>query len=189
MNDGGNIFMKITSNLLSVEKIAESYHITYKNTKWHTLNQGPTIIHNDNKKEICSCLKEEYYHTGCSKGILSYYPSFITYVYIEEAMQELHFQLIPINDISFKEILWPSPIEFTHPNGYSAIPYMQGILIPNNYEYDYRNLSFDGQFASNNAYMPFWSQYIESGYVLINETYWDCKYGIEQDHKHNNPNL
>lgn len=181
--------MKITSNLLSVEKIAESYYITYKNNAWHTLNQGPIIIHNDDKKEICPCLKEEYYDTGCTKGILSYYASFITYVYIEEATQHLYFNLIPTNELSFKEILWPSPIEFIDPKGYTAIPYMQGLLIPNNYAYDYQKLSFDGQFASNNAYMPFWCQYVDSGYVLINQTYWDCKYAIDHDYKQNKTNI
>lgn len=35
---------------------------------------------------------------------------------------------------------------------------MQGLLIPNRYEYDYSHIAFDGQFTSCAAYMPWLSQ-------------------------------
>lgn len=174
--------MLISTQNISIEKINESYHITSFGDHWQTLDQGPVIIAEDGTRYMPQCLQSEYYDTGCSKGMICHYPTFLTYVYIEEATDHVYFSLIPIQDLSFKEILWPAPIEFSGSDGKTVLPYMQGLLIPNTYSYDYRELAFDGQFASNCAYMPFWAQYANAGYVMINQTYWDCKYAIDHDH-------
>ena len=61
-------------------------------------------------------------------------------------------------DENIKEVHFPDSFVCEDKDGYSTIPYMQGLLIPNRYEYDYSHIAFDGQFTSCAAYMPWLSQ-------------------------------
>ena len=56
-------------------------------------------------------------------------------------------------DENIKEVHFPDSFVCEDKDGYSTIPYMQGLLIPNRYEYDYSHIAFDGQFTSCAAYM------------------------------------
>lgn len=127
-------------------------------------------------------IREEKRITGLGKGIYTTYTYFDTYVWKEDSTNDYYFEWIPKKDENIQEVHWPSSFECNSEEGYSTIPYLQGVLIPNRYDYDYRHIAFDGQFTSCAAYMPWFSQTDHGfGYIAINETPWDSKYTIDHD--------
>lgn len=96
--------------------------------------------------------------TGLGKGIYSTYKYFDTYIWKEDSTNHYYFEWIPKVDENIKEVHFPDSFVCEDKDGYSTIPYMQGLLIPNRYEYDYSHIAFDGQFTSCAAYMPWLSQ-------------------------------
>lgn len=122
--------------------------------------------------------------TGLGKGVYTTYKYFDTYIWKEDSTNHYYFEWIPKVDENIKEVHWPDSFMCEDKDGYSTIPYMQGLLIPNRYEYDYSHIAFDGQFTSCAAYMPWLSQTNNGlGYIAINETPWDSKYTIDHDDK------
>ena len=127
-------------------------------------------------------IKSEERTTGLGKGIYSTYKYFDTYIWKEDSTNHYYFEWIPKVDENIKEVHFPDSFVCEDKDGYSTIPYMQGLLIPNRYEYDYSRIAFDGQFTSCAAYMPWLSQTDNGkGYIAINETPWDSKYTIDHD--------
>lgn len=148
------------------------------------LNNDRTVLFSSAKS-----IQSELYESGCGKGIVCRYRdmkgvnfAFDTLVWIEETTQNIYFEWIPVNDNGFdiKEIKWPNPFVFNKEEGYSLIPYMQGVKLPNKWDYDWDNLAFNGQLCSSAAYMP-WLAQIENGYgyIMINTTPWDARYVVE----------
>lgn len=98
-------------------------------------------------------IKSEERVTGLGKGIYSTYKYFDTYIWKEDSTNHYYFEWIPKVDENIKEVHFPDSFVCEDKDGYSTIPYMQGLLIPNRYEYDYSHIAFDGQFTSCAAYM------------------------------------
>ena len=99
--------------------------------------------------------------TGLGKGIYTTYKYFDTYIWKEDSTNHYYFEWIPKVDENIKEVHFPDSFVCEDKDGYSTIPYMQGLLIPNRYEYDYSRIAFDGQFTSCAAYMPWLSQTVK----------------------------
>ncbi len=109
--------------------------------------------------------------------ILRHYVGFDTKVMIDK--NKVSFEWIPKEDIDINEVYWPGAFGIDQDGAYSILPYMQGVLIPKGYDYDYSKLAFDGQFCSAAAYMSWFGQVQnDRGYIMINETPWDCKYQV-----------
>lgn len=127
-------------------------------------------------------IKKEIRTTGLGQGVYTTYTYFDTYVWKEDSTGNYYFEWIPKIDENIKEVHWPNTFVCDSESGYSTIPYLQGLLIPNRYEYDYSHIAFDGQFTSCAAYMPWLAQTDHGyGYIAINETPWDSKYKIDHD--------
>lgn len=117
--------------------------------------------------------------------ILRHYIGFDTKVVIDK--NKVSFEWIPKGNENIKEVYWPGAFGIEQDDAYSILPYMQGVLIPKGYDYDYSKLAFDGQFCSAAAYMSWFGQVQNNnGYIMINETPWDSKYQIlhTKDHTH-----
>ena len=145
-------------------------------------NLDSFYVTKDNQKIYFSddFIKSEERVTGLGKGIYTTYKYFDTYIWQEDSTNHYYFEWIPKVDENIKEVHWPDSFVCEDKDGYSTIPYMQGLLIPNRYDYDYSKIAFDGQFTSCAAYMPWLSQTNNGkGYVAINETPWDSKYTID----------
>ena len=149
-------------------------------------NQDSFYVTKDDQKIYFSddFITSEERVTGLGKGIYSTYKYFDTYIWKENSTNHYYFEWIPKVDENIKEVHWPDSFVCEDKDGYSTIPYMQGLLIPNRYEYDYSHIAFDGQFTSCAAYMPWLSQTNNGkGYIAINKTPWDSKYTIDHDDK------
>lgn len=172
-----------------------NYTVVKNNYMWKSDDSFEAGIVLNNERVVlfsnAKTIQVELYESGVGKGILTRYRdikgvnfAFDTLVWIEESTQNILFEWIVVNDNGFdiKEVMWPNPFVFNKDNGYSLIPYMQGVLLPNKWNYQWDKIAFDGQFCSSAAYMPFLSQ-IENGhgYIMINETPWDARYVV--DHK------
>ena len=149
-------------------------------------NQDSFYVTKENQKIYFSddFIKLEERTTGLGKGIYTTYKYFDTYIWKEDSTNHYYFEWIPKVDENIKEVHFPDSFVCEDKDGYSTIPYMQGLLIPNRYDYDYSHIAFDGQFTSCAAYMPWLSQTNNGkGYIAINETPWDSKYTIDHDDK------
>lgn len=136
-------------------------------------NQDSFYVTKDDQKIYFSddFISSEERVTGLGKGIYSTYRYFDTYIWKEDSTNHYYFEWIPKVDENIKEVHFPDSFICEDKDGYSTIPYMQGLLIPNRYEYDYSHIAFDGQFTSCAAYMPWLSQTNNGkGYIAINET-------------------
>lgn len=172
-----------------------NYTVIKNGFKWESDNEfkAEIILNNDRSVLFSNAktIKIELYESGVGKGILTRYRdikgvnfAFDTLVWIEESTQNIYFEWIPVNDNGFdiKAIRWPNPFVFNKEDGYSLIPYGQGILLPNKWEYHWDKIAFDGQLCSIAACMPFLAQIQNrNGYIMINETPWDAKYMVEHE--------
>lgn len=172
-----------------------NYTVIKNGFKWESDNEfkAEIILNNDRSVLFSNAktIKIELYESGVGKGILTRYRdikgvnfAFDTLVWIEKSTQNIYFEWIPVNDNGFdiKAIRWPNPFVFNKEDGYSLIPYRQGILLPNKWEYHWDKIAFDGQLCSIAACMPFLAQIQNrNGYIMINETPWDAKYMVEHE--------
>lgn len=121
-------------------------------------------------------------------SIVRHYIDFDTHVTIHD--KEVTFEWIPTKNSNIKEVFWPGAFGVDQEDSYSILPYMQGVLIPKGYDYDYSKLAFDGQFCSAAAYMPWFGQVQnQKGYIMINQTPWDSKYKILHTKEYTNLQL
>ena len=113
-------------------------------------NQDSFYVTKENQKIYFSddFIKLEERTTGLGKGIYTTYKYFDTYIWQEDSTNHYYFEWIPKVDENIKEVHFPDSFVCEDKDGYSTIPYMQGLLIPNRYEYDYSHIAFDGQFTS-----------------------------------------
>jgi len=158
---------------------------------------APTILLTDGRRlpfASASHIHHRRYDSGVGTGILSSYDgfspdgtemdfSFETLIWIEYATGDIRFELIPGRDgLAFDRFLWPAPFVFNTPSNtaYTVMPVMQGLLIPNTWENEVRELPFGGQLCSAAAYMPWFGQVEDRrGYIAICETPWDAGYAID----------
>ena len=190
--------MKIVSENSSVQFENGVYTLQKENVYWQMPQRNNEIkLKNDRFVSFSSATstKVSEYSNGCGKGIKVQYRdfrgvnfAFDTIVWIEDVSGDFIFEWLVVNEKGYdiKEIAWPSAMQ-SGKEGYSLIPYMQGVLLPYDYDYDWRDvLPFDGKLCSSAAYMPWFAQ-VEKGksYLLINETPWDAKYNVKHDGKGN----
>ncbi len=127
-------------------------------------------------------VKEEYYQAKITPCILSQYvfsdDLIIETMVFFDVDGDVRFELIPVNDTQIDEIIWPGYFRSDDEDGYSVLPIMQGVLLPNRYDYDYDRLDFDGFFYSHDAYVSFFMQREKDhGYMTIVDDP-DTKYDV-----------
>lgn len=186
--------MKVKVNELNLE-VLENGNCTIQvfNETW-TMNQRPVIHFEENDVYFDEMnVSQEFYKSGIGEGVLNTYKNetieFKTLVWVEYATSSVLFELIPIQfHQNFNEIVWPTAFDFEKKSSdwMTLLPHMQGLMIPNDFENECKQLNFDGQLCSNGAYMPFFAQIKEkTGYIMISCTPWDGK--IKVDHPASGP--
>lgn len=185
--------MKIQVNKIVLESFDNGCcSFLFDQSLWK-MNQGRAHIafsdHNLYFDEMNST--QSFYRSGIGEGILTQYQfndlSFETLVWIEFATSDVYFELIPIHfEEDFDAIYWPNAFEFEEKrkDWITLLPHMQGLMIPNDYENECRELNFHGQFCTNGAYMPWLGQIRKNeGIQLISLTPWDGGYQIDHPAK------
>ncbi len=193
----GKEIMRFGSQALRVELDCETllYTVEASGHIWRQAEEFcPCFLLNDGSRlpfGSADVVRHTYYKSGVGEGILSHFAwsacrdgggfSFETLVWVEDAAQALHFELIPgAGALPFRRILWPGHFSFAKESAYTVMPVLQGLLIPNTWENEVRELPFGGQFCSAGAYMPWFGQVEEGcGYIAICETPWDAGYAID----------
>lgn len=133
--------------------------------------------------------------TGVGIGIRSKFSNFIihdkedtlsfeTIVWIEYATKDIYFEILPLKESEYLmgDIYWPGQMAFEKDSNkwYTLINLLQGLMIPNNWKYEVKQLVFDGQMCSSAAYMPWFGQVRDKdGYIAIVCTPWDAAYGVD----------
>jgi hypothetical protein len=137
------------------------------------------------------CVSHTVKTTGLGTGILSSFAglgglsslSFSTWISIEKSSKDVIFEWIPLTEaknIRIEKVLYPAPFEFDDKSGYTALTFMQGVLLPNDWQKEFPKLPFGGQLCSEAAYMPWWGQVRgDSGYIAIVEQPWDAAIYVE----------
>jgi hypothetical protein len=137
------------------------------------------------------CVSHTVRTTGLGAGILSSFAglgglsslSFHTWVSIEKSSKDIIFEWIPAveaKNIRIEGVLYPAPVEFNEKDGYTVLTFMQGVLLPNDWEKQFPGLPFNGQLCSEAAYMPWWGQIRgDSGYIAVAEQPWDAALQIK----------
>ncbi|MBP1988649.1 DUF5696 domain-containing protein [Paenibacillus eucommiae] len=80
-----------------------------------------------------------------------------------------------------EHIAWPAPFDFESSlaEDYTAIPAMQGYLVPANWEKPVFRYE-EGSLQGRDAYMPWWGQVMDGGgYLAIVDTLWDARSSFE----------
>lgn len=140
-------------------------------------------------------ISHKEYETGYGKGIVSTYEgfelegvvydyAFQTYVWIEEATNDVYFEWIPMreNGLHIQKVFWPGEMEFEEPSKewYTLLTHQQGILIPNTWDVALSPVVFDGFFETAGGYMPWYGQVKDgNGYIAICMTPWNAGYFAE----------
>lgn len=133
------------------------------------------------------------YRSGVGSGYQLTYSGFdglgdltlLTRVWVEDTSGDVRFELIPLRDAPLAEIHWPAPVAHLAADGMTAVPMMQGSLLPNGWP---RAVAMRGGHPANSRglSMRFWSQYDnQGGYVAILETPYDG--GLDLDCPGNAP--
>ena len=176
--------MKIRVEGLQVSKIDEHYEVIDHGHIWKMEDIDTVLIKDGVHYLLKDHLVRSYIDdTRIYEMIVSEYAiedlSFRTYVYIEPTTKEIHFEVEALEDAAFEELIWPGYFKSTSKDGYSALPIMQGVLLKNDYDYDYDKLDFDGQFMSHDAYLSMYMQREDDyGYLAIIDSAADTKYDI-----------
>lgn len=139
--------------------------------------------------------------SGVGKGIQSHYEgfevngqlvpyAFDTIVWVEYASGNVFFEWIPLCEegLTIKRVYWPGEMEFEEAKDswYSLLNWQQGILLPNTWETEVKNVVFDGFFETAGGYMPWYSQIRDrEGYIAICLTPWNAGWHVE--HPENGP--
>ncbi len=105
-----------------------------------------------------------------------------TTVSIVKASKEVRFKILVTGDKynSIHKVYWPSPFEFCpkEGEGYSVLPFMQGVLLPARWSKEVKQYA-DGIMFERDAYMPMFGQVKgDCGYIAIFETPYDANYNI-----------
>ncbi len=176
--------MEIVYKDLKVKKVGEYYKVIDQDHIWQMDQKIKPYI--KVKDQILyfedALVKEEYYKAKITPCILAEYVFsddliIETMVYFDIS-GDICFELIPINDADIDEVVWPGYFSSKDIDGYSALPIMQGVLLPNDYDYDYQKLDFDGFFYSHDAYVSFLMQKEKDhGYMVIIDNP-DTKYQV-----------
>lgn len=179
--------MRISNGNLIIEKIEESYHIILDEHLYEAdLNHPSAIKVGEDIIPFNSPKYTRIINYKDHEAIETYYENMAdtnlclkTLVYIgDDNKVEFSFNVLK-DDERVSEILFPNSFKNLSRDGYTYLPYGQGLYIPNEYDYEYNNLHFDGQFGSSAAYMAMYGQYDDGyGYLTIVNTYWDTKYVI-----------
>lgn len=178
--------MKIENYDITLIKEDELYSVIFEDHIWKPYKaiEPKIIMANGEELLFKDHLKEETIRDlGVNKGILSHYvfsDKLIVETFVYISFEGIFFKLLPIVDEALiKEIIWPSYFKSEDPKGYSSLPIMQGVYLPNTYDFNFDHLDFDGQFLSHDAYLSMYHQYEKGqGYCLINLTPFDCKYKV-----------
>ena len=150
--------------------------ITSRGERWRVVDTyRPYFCVDGEEIRFDSAGKKEHFawKTGVGTGIRSVFTgfsiggkedamSFQTVIWIEYATQDVFFELTPLQEAEaiVGNFYWPGPMEFTgrRRDWYSLISLMQGLLIPNDWEYAVDRVTFDGQMCSAGSYMPWFGQ-------------------------------
>lgn len=140
-------------------------------------------------------ISHEPFHTGVGEGILSTYSGFEkegklvrykfqTLVWVENATGEVYCEWIPLQEegLEIKKVFWPGPMEFSEKrkDWYTLLTHQQGMLVPNTWEVELEEPSFEGFFGTAGAYMPWFAQVRErEGYLAVCVTPWNAGYQAE----------
>ena len=123
------------------------------------------------------------WHTGVGEGFRTKFSRFVingsesplsfeTLVWVEDATQNVYFELIPVEEAHelMGNFYWPGQMAFKENSSkwYTVINMLQGLMIPNNWPHQVDRLVFDGQMCSSAAYMPWFGQVRNTdGYIAI----------------------
>ncbi len=177
------------------DEVNLDFTIIKNNTTWNfTKNEKPYFLVDDERVDFITAksIKHEKVFNGVGSGIRSIYSDFTikgqlsklafeTYVWIENTTNHLYFEWIPVCEegISIKNVYWPVAMEFDEPKDtwYTLVNMQQGIMIPNTWENELKEISFNGMFLTAGGYMPWFSQIKDKkGYIAISITPWNDAY-------------
>ena len=162
-----------------------SYASDEENPAWFALQDGKKFYFADGVK-----IEHTPFSSGLGEGVRTRYTdfkgedgaiyavSFETRIWVEEETGYLQFEWLPPEEggEEIAQVAWPAPLRFgPHPGGYSVLPIMQGMLIPDESEDDAAPTMSRRMFGRE-SYMPWWGQAAGYGYMAIVETPWDAEY-------------
>lgn len=109
--------------------------------------------------------------------------AFSTIMWVEDSTGDVFFEWVPLNDdgLDVKAVHWPGHMAFeeTSDKYYTVLPYMQGLLIPNNHGELAPPIPFNGQMCTIAAYMPWFGQVRpNAGYIAICLQPYDAAYNL-----------
>lgn len=140
-------------------------------------------------------ISHKEWKTGIGEGFISHYEgfeaegkkvdfAFETIVWVEAVTGHVYFEFVPLCEDGFdvKAIYWPGKMAFEEKKDswYTLLNWEQGILIPNTWEVETMNTSFDGFLGTAGAYMPWFGQVKDrEGYLAVAVTPWNAGYDVE----------
>ena len=173
------------------------YAITHHNIEWKQAESYAPYFDTKNGQVAFKSAGKVWHRqmdTGIGTGILSHYEafpgmegeedfSFETYVWIEYATEDVHFEWIPRKEPEglVQSVSWPGPMDFCGGGGdlswYTLLNIQQGLLIPNGWERELSDIPFQGRLCTAGSYMPWFGQVKEgAGYLAICEQPQDAGY-------------
>lgn len=168
-------------------------------------DQAPLIRHTPVENGVGCGIRSRY------EGLTGI-PAFETYVWVEDASEDVYFEWIPLREDgrgedeaaplpdvaspnpfvprpdTVKCVLWPGPMAFEkkRTDWYTLLNEGQGLLIPNDWKEGIKELHFDGMYMTAGSYMPWYGQVRAScGYLAIALTPWNGR--VQADHPANGP--
>lgn len=196
--NGSTIELNLNESTLSLSVIAngqtwawaEVYqpHITLKNGETVLFSQAQHIEHQLWNTGIGTGIRSNF--TGLSHNGADIPFSFTTIIWVEDSTGDVFFEWVPIQDdgLDVKAVYWPGEMDFEEISDkyYSVLPYLQGLLIPNNWKEPMQRVTFDGQMCTSSSYMPWFGQVRpNAGYIAICLQPWDAAYKLA--HEENGP--
>lgn len=138
-----------------------------------------TIRHEKVENGIGGGIRSSYRGFRIGEGTVPY--AFETYVWIEQATEDIYFEWIPLceDGLHVKAVYWPGEMSFEQGsrNWYTLLNLQQGLLIPNTWENELGKITFDGLFETAGGYMPWFAQVRDrEGYIAICTTPWNAGY-------------
>lgn len=134
-------------------------------------------------------IHHELVQNGIGKGIRSSFAgfeiegkkvpyAFETYAWIEECTEDIFFEWIPICEegLAVEKLFWPGELELEEKrkDWYTLLNMQQGVMIPNDWETELKDIPFDGFFETAGGYMPWFAQFKGgNGYIAICTTPWN----------------
>lgn len=165
------------STTISFEESTLRYSILHENTRWEQeASYIPTLYTADGDIPFSAAgiIRHETVHSGIGSGILSHYEdfsaasgkasllSFETFIWIEAATGDVHFEWIPLcePDGFLTGVLWPASFDFhkDSPDWYTLLNIEQGLLLPNGFPTELTGIPFGGRMCTCGSYMPWFAQ-------------------------------